>query len=101
MSRVLVHVQKSTAPISFGRRPAAGVLQGGLGGLQCKVLQGARGVGPRFDTGLVGDVLSRHRRPVVGGVADDVVIRAQLLALHDRQCLQLRQHAESFSNPHR
>ncbi len=43
----------------------------------------------------------RHGRPAVRGVADDVVVRAQVLALDRSQRLELRQHVVPLAHAHR
>ena len=57
ISRVLVQVHTSTAPISSGPRP--GMVQRSLGGLQRDLLEAVRGVAPLLDTGLVADLVRR------------------------------------------
>ena len=59
-----------------------------MGRLQRDVLEAALRVAPLADPRLVLDVGGGHRRPAVGGVADDVLVRADMLALHDRQRLE-------------
>ena len=75
ISRELVQVHTSTAADLL--RPAAGLVQRRLGRLQRELLEGAA----RCSGAASMPVLSRisvgaHRRPVVGGVADEVVVGA-------------------------
>src|SRR3712207_9506634 len=61
-----------------------------LGGLQRELLQRERAVLALLDAGLGGDLVSAHGRPVVGRVADQVVVAAHLVAMHGGQCLDPR-----------
>ena len=96
IDRWLVHEQKMTAPISSGRRPACS--SAALGRVQRDLLQRRGGVHPRLDAGLVADLLGRHRRPAVGGVADEIVVGAEDLTLDGGQRLDLRQHRELLAH---
>ena len=85
-----------TAPISSGL--PAGPLQGRGRRVQRDLVQPPRGVHPGLDTGLVADLVRRHRRPAVGRVADEIVVGAKDLTAHDGQRLDLRQDLELLAH---
>ncbi len=58
------------------------------------------GVETLADARLLLDLVGGHRRPRVGGVADEVVVRARPLALVDGQRLQPRHHLELLAHVH-
>jgi hypothetical protein len=74
------------------------LVQCGLGRLQGELLQRERAVLALLDAGLRRDLLGAHRRPVVGRVADQVVVGAHLVAVHRGQGLDPRLHREAL--PH-
>ncbi len=96
ISLVLVHEQKTTDPISSG--PAPGALERRPGRLQRDVLEAAIRVAALLDPGLLLDLVRGHRRPAVGRVADQVLVRADDLALDDRQRLEARHEAELLAH---
>ena len=98
-SRVLVQVQKMTAPISSGDRPARfNALTAASRG---EVLEAALGVATALDAGLGGNLRRAHGRPVRGRVADDVVVGAQDLAAPDGDGLDTGLHRELGPHLHR
>ena len=97
--RLLVQVADQDRADLVGR--PAGLRERRAGGVQREVLGSRDGVAALVDPGLAADLLGAHRRPREAGVADDVVVVADVLTAHHRQRLQRGPHREGLAHPHR
>ena len=75
-------------------RAASRLCERGLRGLQGEFLERQGGVAALLDPGLFTDLVGRHGRPVVGRIADQVLVAADLITVHDSKGFQPGQHGK-------